>query len=50
MDIEDENIIEQVTMSDILQLSSWDRPRSISELRGFVDRREIELNIVDDEI
>jgi hypothetical protein len=39
MDITEENV-ESVTMSDILQLSTWDRPRDTSELMSFIARRE----------
>lgn len=35
--------VEAVTMSDILQLSSWDRPRSSDELLSFIARRETAL-------
>jgi hypothetical protein len=42
MDIQETNI-ESVTMSDILQLSSWDRPRTTTELLGFIARRESEI-------
>ena len=31
--------IEPVTISEVLQLASWDRPRSSEELRDFVSRR-----------
>lgn len=43
MDINDDGIIEPVTMSDILQLSSWDRQRNTAELLGFIARREAAL-------
>ncbi len=46
MDITDEDNIEPVTMSDILQLT-WDRPRSTDELLGFIARREAALSEVD---
>jgi hypothetical protein len=32
--------VEQVTMSDILNLSTWDRPRTSDELISFISRRE----------
>lgn len=35
-----EGNIEPVSMSDILELSSWDRPRSTNELLGLIARRE----------
>ena len=47
MDISDEDRVEPVTMSDILQLT-WDRPRSTDELLGFIARREAALSEVDD--
>jgi hypothetical protein len=47
MDISDEDRIEPVTMSDILQLT-WDRPRGTDELLGFIARREAALSEVDD--
>lgn len=39
--------VEAVTMSDILQLSTWDRPRSSDELLSFISRRESALAEVD---
>ena len=39
VDLQEGNV-ESVTMSDILQLSSWDRPRSSDELINFISRRE----------
>ncbi len=39
MEITEEDI-ESVTMSDVLALSSWDRPRTSSELFSFIERRE----------
>jgi hypothetical protein len=47
MDITDEDMVEPVTMSDILRLT-WDRPRSTDELLGFIARREAALSEVDD--
>jgi len=32
--------IEPVTLSEVLQLATWDRPRTNEELRDFVSRRE----------
>jgi hypothetical protein len=32
--------IEPVTMSEVLELASWDRPRSNQELRNFISTRE----------
>lgn len=33
-------IIEPVTISDVLQLATWDRPRTNDELRDFISQRE----------
>ncbi|HEY8886751.1 MAG TPA: hypothetical protein VIM31_04625 [Candidatus Microsaccharimonas sp.] len=32
--------IEPVTLSEVLELASWDRPRSNDELRNFISTRE----------
>lgn len=32
--------IEPVTMSEVLELATWDRPRSNEELRDFISQRE----------
>ncbi len=32
--------IEPVTISEVLELASWDRPRSNDELRQFIATRE----------
>ncbi len=37
--------IEPVTMSEVLQLATWDRPRSNEELRDFVSRRTSMLGL-----
>ena len=42
MEIAEERV-ESVTMSDVLELSSWDRPRTNTELLGFLARREAAL-------
>lgn len=39
---------EPVTISDLLELASWDRPRSLTELRSFVDGRMTALDGIDD--
>lgn len=31
---------EPVTLSEILEIASWDRPRSNDELRNFISTRE----------
>lgn len=33
-------IIEPVTLSEVLQLATWDRPRTGEELRDFISQRE----------
>lgn len=33
-------IIEPVTLSEVLQLATWDRPRTNDELRDFISQRE----------
>lgn len=33
--------IEPVTLSEVLELATWDRPRSSEELRDFINRREL---------
>lgn len=37
--------IEPVTISELLQLASWDRPRTTEELRDFRSRREAVLGL-----
>ncbi len=37
--------IEPVTISDVLGLASWNRPRTDEELRSFVSRRESILGV-----
>lgn len=32
--------IEPVTMSEVLELATWDRQRSTDELLSFIERRE----------
>jgi len=32
--------VEAVTMSEVLSLATWDRPRSSEELLSFIERRE----------
>lgn len=39
MKTEDTNI-ENVTMSEVLELATWDRQRSDEELRSFISQRE----------
>lgn len=33
--------IEKVTISDVLSLATWDRPRTDVELDDFISRREL---------
>lgn len=35
-----QGIIEPVTMSEVLELATWERPRSDQELQSFISRRE----------
>jgi hypothetical protein len=32
--------VEPVTLSEVLDVNSWDRPRSNDELRSFISTRE----------
>lgn len=34
------NTVEPVTLNEVLQLASWDRPRSDKEIQDFISRRE----------
>lgn len=36
--------VEPVTMSEVLELATWDRPRTDDELRSFIARREIAIS------
>lgn len=38
-----ENTVEPVTISDILELATWNRQRTNEELRAFVTRRQTAL-------
>lgn len=33
--------VEPVTISDVMNLTSWDRPRSNEELRDFISQRAV---------
>jgi len=33
------SIIEPVTMSEVLELATWDKPRSTEDLRDFISKR-----------
>ncbi len=45
MDIITDAIIEPVTMTEVLALTSWDRPRSSDELKSFISQREAALGL-----
>ena len=32
--------VEPVTISEVLEIATWDRPRTNEELRDFISRRE----------
>lgn len=36
--------IEPVTMSEVLELATWDRPRTNEELENFISSREAALS------
>ena len=40
-----QSIVEPVTMSEVLSLATWDRPRSNDELRDFINQRESILSV-----
>jgi len=37
--------IEPVTVSDVLNLATWDRPRTNEELRDFISQREFTVGL-----
>ena len=37
------NAIEDVSISEILGLASWDQPRTDEQIRDFISRREAEI-------
>lgn len=37
------NMVEDVTKSEIMNLASWDQPRTTEQLLGFIARREAEI-------
>ncbi len=43
MNTNSNNSIENVTMSEILEVASWDRPRTNAELISFIESREAAL-------
>lgn len=36
--------VEPVTMSEVLELATWDRPRTDEELQNFISSREAALS------
>lgn len=46
--METQSGIELVTKSDLLDLASWDQPRTNEQLLGFIARREAEVFATDD--
>lgn len=40
-----QSIIEPVTMSEVLDLATWDKPRTNEDLRDFVSRRSSLLGL-----
>jgi hypothetical protein len=36
--------VEPVTMSEVLELATWDRPRTNEELQNFISRREAAIS------
>lgn len=39
------NTVEPVTLSEVLSLATWDRPRTNEELRDFISKRESMLGL-----
>lgn len=39
-----QGIVEPVTMSEVLELATWDRPRTSEELQSFISRREAAIS------
>ena len=37
--------VEPVTLSEVLQLATWDRPRTNEELRDFLSHREARIGL-----
>ena len=37
--------VEPVTLSEVLQLATWDRPRTNEELRDFLSHRESRIGL-----
>lgn len=39
--------VEPVTISEVLDLATWDRPRTNEELRDFIATRSAAINLTD---
>lgn len=42
--------VESVTLSDIMNLATWNRPRTAAELRSFVNDHDDALDVEDFEL
>jgi hypothetical protein len=40
-----QSTVEPVTISEVLSLASWDRPRTNEELRDFISQREAVIGL-----
>jgi len=40
-----QSIIEPVTISEVLELATWDKPRSNEDLRDFVSKRSAVIGL-----
>lgn len=40
-----QSTVEPVTISEVLSLATWDRPRTNEELRDFISQREALINL-----
>ncbi len=45
MELNQGNVIEPVTISEVLSLTSWDRPRTNEELKDFISQREAAVHV-----
>ena len=45
MELNQGNVVEPVTISEVLSLTSWDRPRTNEELKDFISQREAAVNV-----
>lgn len=46
MDSPELSTVEPVTISEVLELATWDRPRTDQELQDFIEKREKALQQV----